>query len=228
MGSTMTTGDAVEYFCRKGRHVVALNFANGKDVGGGYKNGASAQEEDLCRRCPSLYTSLYNAKTKDKLYPYGPCTAKSPTQPGRYTDVLWTPDLVLARGNEEQGFPIWPKDRQVRFSLVSAAAPNLGGKSPDRLDPGLMLQTVKTAFLVSHLFNAQGKSRTLILGAWGCGAFGGDPKLVSETFTFAIKDPQLKNLYDEVHFAIPNFGGTTNGDMFRQVFRKAALDFEEV
>ena len=37
---------------------VGLNFANAHHAGGGYLRGARAQEEDLCRLMPTLYTAL--------------------------------------------------------------------------------------------------------------------------------------------------------------------------
>ena len=40
------------------RAVAALNFANAYSPGGGYLGGSRAQEEDLCRLIPTLYTSL--------------------------------------------------------------------------------------------------------------------------------------------------------------------------
>merc|ERR1719393_764078 len=71
--SGMTTAEALQRFAKDPqKRVCALNFANGKHVGGGYKKGAIAQEEDLCRQIPTLYSSLYNAQQKDKLYPFGP------------------------------------------------------------------------------------------------------------------------------------------------------------
>ena len=44
--------------------VAALSFANSRRVGGGYKTGALAQEEDLCRVMPMLYSQL-----KKLIYP---------------------------------------------------------------------------------------------------------------------------------------------------------------
>ncbi len=44
--------------------VAALSFANSRRVGGGYKTGALAQEENLCRVMPMLYSQL-----KKLIYP---------------------------------------------------------------------------------------------------------------------------------------------------------------
>merc|ERR1740129_1802026 len=100
--SSKTTADALRHFAQRPNTVVCgLNFANGSSVGGGYKNGAIAQEEDLCRRLPQLFTSLFNAK-RDGYYPFGPCTYRSPSDPARYSDVLFTQGLVLGRAGQEK------------------------------------------------------------------------------------------------------------------------------
>merc|ERR1719210_2123468 len=99
------------HFARDKKHrVCGLNFANGSDrhVGGGYKRGAKAQEEDLCRRIPNLFPSLLTANTKG-LYPFGPGTYVSPTDPGKYSDVLFTPSLTLARKGEDHKYAFYPK-----------------------------------------------------------------------------------------------------------------------
>lgn len=227
--SKMTTADALMWFAEKSpsRKVVGLNFANGQNVGGGYKNGAIAQEEDLCRRMPTLYTSLYNAK-REGLYPFGPCTCNSPSLPAKYSDVLWTPEVCIGRANESFGYQLLEKHQQVHVSLVAAAAPNLKfADPPEPYDKTLMQNSVK-AILLAPLIHQRDTS-TIILGAWGCGAFGCDPTDIAELFVNALVTERLGRLYEEVHFAIPEFEvQDQNGHIFREVFRKHNVKFKEL
>mmetsp|Transcript_33364 Transcript_33364/g.92097 ORF Transcript_33364/g.92097 Transcript_33364/m.92097 type:complete len:518 (-) Transcript_33364:66-1619(-) len=230
--SRMSTADALLHFSldrrrRPGSNICALNFANGSQVGGGYKNGASAQEEDLCRRIPGLYTSLNNAKRRG-FYPFGPCTCKNASDPGRYSDVLWTPNIVLARAGEETGFAFLPEAEQVEVCLVAAAAPNLKfARPPELCDKELMYRTVKSIFLAP--FAMEHDVSTLILGAWGCGAFGGDPAMISDLFCRALVEDRLGHLYSEVHFAIPQFSPQDkNRDAFRATLKGRGISFRDL
>jgi len=224
--STRSTADALLHFSRdRNMQVCALNFANGSQVGGGYKTGAVAQEEDLCRRIPNLYTTLYNAKLSGH-YPFGPTTCSSRENPERYSDVLFTPGLVIARKSESELYELLPEQEQARnVSLVTAASPNIPQK--EILDYPLMYNTVKAIFTVPRLM--QPETKVLILGAWGCGAFGGDPERVCQLFLEALQKDGLGQLYEEIHFAIPCFDPKDkNGEIFRKVFRANNFPFSEL
>jgi len=228
--SASSTADAALHFALAGggRKVVALNFANGSTVGGGYKNGATAQEEDLCRRFPCLYTSLNNAN-REGLYPFGPSTCSSPDRPAKYSDVLWTPGAILARAGEVDGFSLLPPERQVAVSLVAAAAPNLRFANPPELnDSNLMYDAIKAILIAPKVM--QPEVTTIILGAWGCGAFGGNPDDISELFCRALSDERLGRLYKEVHFAIleSGRGEDRNAKVFREALRKHGLTPSEL
>mmetsp|Transcript_31122 Transcript_31122/g.58380 ORF Transcript_31122/g.58380 Transcript_31122/m.58380 type:complete len:297 (-) Transcript_31122:92-982(-) len=223
--SRWDTADALLNLGKKsGRKVCALNFANGKDVGGGYLNGASAQEEDLCRRIPLLYSSLRGA-TKEGHYPFGPPTCTSADRPEKYCDVLYTANLVVGRDSSENGFRILSRKEQVTVSLVAAAAPNINFEK-DVNDEGLVYKAMMTIFAAPHL--VEGDVNTLILGAWGCGAFGGDPIKIASLFVQALLKDNLGQGYKEVHFAIPQFStDDTNYDVFRDVFRRNTKDVKD-
>jgi len=227
--SESTTVDAVQLLSKgpSAPKICALNFANGVNVGGGYKNGALAQEEDLCRRIPSLYTSLNNAK-RDGYYPFGPATCTNPARPAKYSDVLWTPSIPIARASEADGYALLPPEQQVSVSLVGAAAPNIRFANPKEIkDLNLMYDTVKTIFLAPRMRDPE--ITTLVLGAWGCGAFGGDPREVSELFCKALAVDGLGSLFQEVHFAIPKYGPQDiNADVFREALRRHSLPFRDL
>lgn len=221
----MTTAEACQYFARDRRNVVcALNFANGQTPGGGYKSGATAQEEDLCRQCPNLYTTLYNA-AKDGLYPFGPSTCKAASHPEKYSDVLVTAGVAIARGNMEEGYPLL-LGKEAVVSMVAAAAPNIRFAN-EVSDPRLIYNTVQSIFKAPRITDPQ--VNTLILGAWGCGAFGGNPKQIAELFVRALISDNLGHLYKEIHFAIPKL--TTedkNHEVFSQVFKEFRLQIADL
>mmetsp|Transcript_131684 Transcript_131684/g.228160 ORF Transcript_131684/g.228160 Transcript_131684/m.228160 type:complete len:473 (+) Transcript_131684:71-1489(+) len=231
--SRMTTADAAFHFAVMSPKAVicALNFANGSQIGGGYKNGAIAQEEDLCRRFPQLYTSLYNA-SREGLYPFGPATCFNVQSPGKYSDVLFTKDVILARANEEDGFAIMEPAMQKKISLVTAAAPNMSekgkpGLAKDLYDRALLYKTVKSIFIAPKMQNEQ--INTLILGAWGCGVFGGDPRDISELFVQAIQADRLGRLYSEIHFAIPSFNPEDlNSKTFLETLTRHRIPYTEI
>jgi len=224
--SSLTTADAIKYFANNRQEVCALNFANGSAVGGGYKNGAIAQEEDLCRRCPNLFTSLLGAK-KAGFYPFGP----GARDPGRYSDVLFTPDIMLARGSEDDGFPRWPEQEQVKCSIVTAAAPNLNREmrgGGDVKDVVKMYNAIKAILIAPVLLNP--RINTLVLGAWGCGVFRCDPVEMSDLFAQALvlKD-RLGRFYDNIHFAIPSFSAEDqNGKIFKDTMTRHRIPFKEL
>mmetsp|Transcript_62104 Transcript_62104/g.202683 ORF Transcript_62104/g.202683 Transcript_62104/m.202683 type:complete len:319 (+) Transcript_62104:147-1103(+) len=175
--SDRTTADALQFFAKKfgsvsASKVCGMNFANGSTVGGGYLKGALAQEEDLCRRLPMLYSTLNNA-SKAGLFPFGPSTYKSKGNVGKYSDVLFTPNVVIARRSEQSRFELLPPHEQLGVSLVTAAAPNLNKNQKEVKDLELMYRTVQSV-LVAPLMR-EPRTEVLILGAWGCGAFGGNP-----------------------------------------------------
>lgn len=202
--SSCTTADAVVLLTnlRQLSGICVHNFANGRAIGGGYKTGAQAQEEDLCRRIPNLYPSLLQAE-QEGLYPFGPSTYSSRSSPGRYSHVLFTPGTVLARLGEEEDFGLLDPGQQIEVSVVTAAAPNVNF-ARDFVDYDLMMETVRSIFEVPKAL--QPSLKVLVLGSWGCGAFGGDAAQISRLFASALEDASLGGLYDEVHFAIPGSG----------------------
>eukprot|EP01050_Picozoa_sp_SAG11_P014718 SAG11_NODE_1842_length_4179_cov_2.865931_1_plen_463_part_00 len=131
-----------------------LNFANADTPGGRYRSGGRAQEEDLCRLLPQLHPSLATSGA----YPIEPGTALltrgllAVRRPGTY-------ELCQSMGS---------------CAVVTAAMPRCSGRRPAGGWAGsgwaetvqLRIQAVLAAALRSGRPN-------LVLGAFGCGAFGG-------------------------------------------------------
>ena len=60
--------------------------------------------------------------------------------------------------------------------------------------------------------------KNLILGAWGCGAFGHDPAVVSEYFRSILIDEGYRECFKNICFAIYGPEDSANYTAFRDKF----------
>lgn len=180
-----TTAQAAVRLSAQGQEdLVALNFASARNVGGGFLAGAQAQEEDLCR-CSGLYPCL---KKKPLFY-----NANILCDDTLYTDgVIYSPKVPFIR-NE---YNLLMED-PYELSIISAPAPNVNGtKNIDHeVLNSVLLRRCQTILLVAH----KHKHKNIILGAWGCGAFGNNPFDVVSIFMAALKTIPV---FDHVCFAV--------------------------
>ena len=92
-----------------------------------------------------------------------------------------------------------------RASVISMPAPNLryAPRTPptDAVTEIFRRRWSKVLALAIH----QGH-RTVLLGAWGCGAFRNDPYEVARAARDTLDDPRFAGHLDRVVFAIPEMG----------------------
>jgi uncharacterized protein (TIGR02452 family) len=150
--------------------VGVLNFASARNAGGGFLSGADAQEESLARSS-ALHASLLRATT---FY-----TAHRHSDDLRYSDrMILSPDCPIFR--DDDGI-LLESPRGAHF--ITSAAPNAAALEESQPQSFASLRTTleRRAELVLALAIYAG-CRSIVLGAWGCGVFRNDPKMVAEIF----------------------------------------------
>ena len=175
--------------------ILVLNLANAVHPGGGVRRGSKAQEEDLCR-CSSLLMSL-ESKTAKKYYEYN----KSLHTKMGSDALMITPQVEIIR--DENGELL---DETVIVSVITCAAPMVSyGKEgmSDAAYERLMYDRI-TGLLKSVAYLGY---KNLVLGAWGCGAFGNDAAVISDLFYNALKNLDYnghgqKDLFRRIDFAV--------------------------
>ncbi len=179
-GELQADAEDIDVFC--------LNFASAKHPGGGFLNGARAQEESLAR-ATGLYPCLNRAKA---MYEAG-------RQCGTclYTDhMAYSPRVPVIRENDGNLL-----DEPYTISIVTSAAVNAGTVKPherskiERVMLGRMEKMLSLAVVHGH--------HTLVLGAWGCGVFRNDPADMARWFhTYLVETPTFEGVFRKVVFAI--------------------------
>lgn len=171
--------------------VIALNFASARKPGGGFLNGAMAQEESLAYSS-GIYPCIaqmkemyeYNEKFKSALY-------------SDYT--IYSPEVPVFRSDSYDFL-----ENPYTCSFITTPAPNAGvlkEREPHRmkeLEETMKRRIEKTlAIAVEHGYEA------IVLGAFGCGVFQNDPWKVAKNFAeFLYKDQRFKGQFKKVVFAV--------------------------
>ena len=89
-------------------------------------------------------------------------------------------------------------------SVITAPAPNTKPYLAKYGDPDLLKQCFERCWKSVLAIACDAGVRNVLLGAWGCGAFGGDPATASTTAKNALID--FGPAFDRVVFAIPGKG----------------------
>jgi len=158
-------------------NIVALNFASASNPGGGWLQGARAQEEDLAR-CSGLYNCL---KMEPLFY-----NKNNLCDNHFYTDgIIYSPNVPFFRNDDYHLL-----EKPFNLSIITAPAPNVSCMNVDDDDDEFYHKLFTTIeYRVEKILQvalAHGH-QNIILGAWGCGAFGNDSSMVSLAFMKALK-----------------------------------------
>lgn len=195
--------------------ILVLNFANPFHPGGGVRRGAKAQEEDLCRKS-TLLLSL-ESEEADKYYDFN----RKNKSYLSVDSMILSPNVEIIRGADGDLL-----DNTAVVSVLTCAAPIVAygtqGLSKEEVD-NLIYNRI---LYMLHLAAAY-KYKYLVLGAWGCGEFGNDAKVISEMFYKAFREIKIGKLigqpiFERVVFAVLD---TTHDKYNYNAFHKKFGDF---
>ncbi len=181
--------EAIHRLAKEGNRLLCLNFASAKNPGGGFLNGALAQEESL-----AISSALYASQLKAFAFYETHRAMKS----CMYSDtMIFSPDVPVFRNKKGELL-----DQPSSCSMITSAAVNAGvvkRKEPNRIDEIsiLMDKRIDKMFALAH----HHKMDTLVLGAWGCGVFQNDPEQIAQLFNKHIHG-KYKNAFHKIVFAI--------------------------
>lgn len=180
---------------KKAKNPLVLNFANPVNPGGGVRRGAKAQEEDLCRKSSLLFSLESNHA--QRYYKYN----KSLNTYMGSDAIILTPNVEIIKDVNGELL-----DESVIVSVMTCAAPMItqGMEGLTEVQYQKMFYNRICGILKCAAYWGY---QALVLGAFGCGAFGNDANLVSDLFYKALKEfnydgMMAKDFFRRIDFAV--------------------------
>ena len=173
------------------KNVCILNFASAKNPGGGFLRGSMAQEESI-----AYVSTLYHSLVESNMYEIN----KEDSKNGLYNDIaIYTSEICIFKLERDDEAYIDP----FYVSVISCPAVNkLDAKRKNVEDTMIYDKMIDRIRLILETAKLH-KVDVLILGAFGCGVFGNDPKDVKDIFMGLIEN-EYENIFDKIIFTIPD------------------------
>ena len=204
----MTVLEGAARMAKSAGQIGCLNFASAKNPGGGFLNGALAQEESL-----AVSSSLYGTQMKNHEF----YSSHQSQKTYLYSDnMIYSPDVVVFRDDDGELL-----QQPYKLSIITSPATNIGAIRTNKPEE---MQYVEETMLcrmdkVLGLFVYYGIKR-LLLGAWGCGVFQNEPEDIAKWFAYYLKEGgKYHGCFEEVVFAVYDRSkGQENIAAFERVF----------
>lgn len=202
----------------KDQKIAVLNFANSFCPGGGVIHGARAQEECLCR-CSTLYDSISSDYMNKNFYEKHLMT----------DDELATDDIIYSPGvkvfKSDTDFPeILPENEWFDVDIITCAAPNIyvGWNEKLNISDEVLFKIHEKRLRKIIDVAVLNMADVIILGAFGCGAFGNPPQVVASAANKVLKDYRFA--FKSIEFAIYcSKSKTDNFDVFNRIISKLSV-----
>lgn len=196
---------AIRLATRIGTKIGALNYGNGTYTGGSAFNGLNGQEESFIRTT-TLFSSLSHlvdsqiVLEKEIAKPfthirYDTDTNKALTE---HNGVLISPNVSIFRQFNAQTTKYENLDTPTIVTVVTSVALNLNhGRPKDYAEI-----TRQKIYSQLAAFAKEGLD-SIVLGAWGCGAFGNNAEDIAPIYKSLLEN-EFKGAFKTVVFAIPS------------------------
>jgi uncharacterized protein (TIGR02452 family) len=200
-----TTLAAALHLKEQGYNLVVLNFASATEPGGGFLDGARAQEEYLARS-----SGLFACLRGNPMYAFH----RARHNPLYSNYAIYSPGVPVFRADDHSLL-----EEPYTVGIITSPAvlaKHVGPTERPQIEPAMWTRILKvlSAGLV-HGHDA------IVLGAWGCGAFGNDGHLIAGLFHKALVE-NFAGAYTRVIFAIVDWSEDRKFiSPFEDVFGKA-------
>ena len=197
---TVSAGYDLVQNCDKKKfdRVAILNFADALVPGGLVLYGAPTQEENICR-CSNLYETLLECPMYYNM--------NRVNGGGTYLDIMiYSPNVMVFKDDEN-----YDDIKPLQMDVITCPAPSAFLK--DEVADEVFVRRIRKILIAAQKIGVN----KIVLGAWGCGAFGQDPRVVGKAFAKVLKK---QNAFDDVVFAIKSSEGLDESRNYTE-FKKA-------
>ena len=212
---------AAEKLTHEGFRPAVLNMASFHTPGGGVERGSAAQEESIFRRT-NIFRSLYQFHSVGENYNIKQLEERYPLE--MHYGAIYTPNVMVFKSSENDGCKLLDNPFFVDVITMPAV------KKPE-LENGKLSAWVKDVLKIKirQMFNIalENGNDSLVLSAFGCGAYGTPPNEMAKLFHEVIDSDKFKGAFKEIVFAIINVPSTNGSHNPEGNFKPFADEFNK-